>query len=125
MIDKLIATISSNLKLGDYFDDGLFSSDPIFTSLDELDPEFFAAASSLEADQPNRISKDFISKIWSVSPDVADSALKCNSHLNKQTGQNNLSRQFTTNDRMLRYKRINSLFFTDTFYTTKNATSRP
>ena len=125
MLDRLTATIGSTLKLDDHFDDELFSSDPIFTSLDELDPEFFAAASSLEANQPNKISKDFISKIWSVSPDVADSALKCNSHLNKQTGQNNLSRQFTTNDRMLRYKRINSLFFTDTFFITKNATSRP
>ena len=33
------------------------------------------------------------------------------------------SRRYSTNDRMLRYKRIHSQFYTDTFFATKNAKS--
>ena len=34
-----------------------------------------------------------------------------------------LTRNFSTNDRMLQYKRINTHFFTDTFFVTKKAKS--
>ena len=39
--------------------------------------------------------------------------------LNKQDADASLARRFGTNDRMLRYRRINSLFYTDTFYSKK------
>ena len=36
-----------------------------------------------------------------------------------QTDDSDLSRNYTTNDRMLRYKRIRDYFFMDTFFATK------
>ena len=43
--------------------------------------------------------------------------------LNKQGADNDLSRHFSTNDRMLRYCRIDSQFFTDTFFVTARGKS--
>jgi hypothetical protein len=40
---------------------------------------------------------------------------------NKQTNDPRLSRNYRTNDRMLRYKRINEYLFMDTFFATKKA----
>ena len=45
------------------------------------------------------------------------------SQLKKQDGQTNLSRNFSTNDRMLRYRRINDYFFSDTFFVMSKAKS--
>ena len=43
--------------------------------------------------------------------------------MNRQDGNTSLLRNFTTNDRMLRYRRINSIYFTDTIFVTKKAKS--
>ena len=39
--------------------------------------------------------------------------------MNKQDVNSNLSRKSSTGNRMLRYKRLYSLFYTDTFYAKK------
>ena len=46
-----------------------------------------------------------------------------NSQHNRQSVDGMLSRHFSTNDRMLRYRRIKSNFFTDTMFVTKSAKS--
>lgn len=72
---------------------------------------------------PSTVAADFLSKIWNISNDQASKAIKQNTHLFRQGADNDLSRQYSTNDRMLRYKRIESQFFTDTFFVTKKGKS--
>ncbi len=60
------------------------------------------------------ISKEKLAKIWVVDESLAEGALEKNTQLCKHHADNSLSRQFSTNDRMLRYKRLKSVFFTDT-----------
>ena len=114
-VDSLTATIGSVLssKIGS---DDFFSPDPFITCIDELEEAFSATVASTKASKPNHASPEFISKIWSINEDLAAGAIESNTHLNRQSGDSSLSRQFSTNDRMLRYKRIRSLFYTDTFF---------
>ena len=65
------------------------------------------------------VSANFLSKIWSIKQEEAQQVLKQSTQLCCQGSENPLSRHFSTNDRMLRYKQINSAFFTDTFFVTK------
>ena len=58
-----------------------------------------------------------LSKIWGIDIETAWRTLEVTTKLRQQdTGS--LSRNFSTNDRMLRYKRINCAFFTDTYFVT-------
>ena len=91
----------------------------------QSDTYFSANTSDVQADQLSKIKPDFLAKIWSINESLAQGALESNTHLNRQSGDSSLSRQFSTNDRMLRYKRINSMFFTDTFFAKGDAKSRP
>ena len=97
---------------------------PLFTTtLDDLEDLFQSDVSSMEAHSSKGVTPDFIKNIWSVSSDEATDILKANTQLNRQSNDGLLSRQFSTNDRMLRYRRINSYFFTDTMFVTKSAKS--
>ena len=78
---------------------------------------------SMTADRPSSVSAEFLSKIWNVDIGLAEKAIHQNTHLNRKDHENDLTRMFNTNDRMLRYKRIQSHFFTDTFFVTKKAKS--
>ena len=65
-----------------------------------------------------------MSKIWSINENLAKGVLEKNTHLNRQSGDSSLSRHLSTNYRILRYLRINSLFYTDNFFVMGNATSK-
>ena len=78
---------------------------------------------STVVDKPTTVSADFLSNIWSIDETLASKAIEKNTHLNRRNHDNDLTKHFHTNDRMLRYKRIQSLFFTDTFFVTKKAKS--
>ena len=121
--DALSATIGSVITNKPNPDDDLFTSHAVHTHLDELEKQFSAQISSAKAGQSNSISPTFLSKIWSINESQAKGAIDSNTHLNKQSGETSLSRHFSTNDRMLRYKRITSLFFTDTFFAKGEAKS--
>ena len=54
--------------------------------------------------------------MWRVSNEVAQQTLDVTTHLNKQDSDSTLSSRFSTNDRMVRYKRLDSFFYIDTFY---------
>ena len=55
---------------------------------------------------------------------LAEKAIKSNTQLRRQSKYNAISRNYTTNDRMLRFKRLESVFFTDTMFATKNKSTR-
>ena len=69
------------------------------------------------------VSAEFLSKIWRIKHDEAEKVLQQSTQLKRQGAENALSRRFSTNDRMLRYNRINSVFFTDTFFVTSTGKS--
>ena len=92
---------------------------PIFDHFDRL----FAEIDTAYASKPKSVSADFISKIWQISNEDAIGVLKQNTQLLRQGADNDLSRHFSTNDRMLRYRCINSQFYTDTFFASSQATS--
>ena len=75
------------------------------------------------ASKPKGITATFLSKIWNIKPDLAARTLDQTTQLQRQGGDNDLSRLFRTNDRMLHYKRINSQFFTELFFVTASGKS--
>ena len=94
-------------------------SDATFTHLDNFKAEIDAA----QASNPTGVSPEFLSKIWRIRKDQASRAIDQTTHRCRHGADNQLSRQYATNDRMLRYKRIDSQFYTDTFFVTKKAES--
>ena len=103
----------------DYLQDEPFA--PAFHHMDDFRAEIDAA----QASKPQNVTSDFLSKVWKIKPEAAKKALHQTTQRYRQGADNSLSRQFSTNDRMLRYKRIQSQFFTDTlFVTSKGKSSR-
>ena len=68
---------------------------------------------AIQATRGKVVSKDHLSKIWVISQDITNGEINQTTQLFRHHADNNLSRQFSTNDRMLQYKRIKSVFFTD------------
>ena len=93
-----------------------------------LDPKLLsnvkAHLASAEAARPKGISPSALSKLWMIKENLAEGAIEQNTQLCRQSADNNLSRQYTTNDRMLRYKRLQSVFYTDTMFALKNKSVR-
>ena len=53
-------------------------------------------------------------EIWVVSEELTSKYIEKSTQLCKHNSDNSLSRKFSTINIMLRYRRINSVFFTDT-----------
>ena len=85
--------------------------------------EMQASLSSLAADKSVGVDLATLSKLWLISEPLAQGAIDQNTQLCRHYADNTLSRQFSTNDRMLRYRRIQSVFFTDTMFATSKAKS--
>jgi hypothetical protein len=92
----------------------LFTSDP---DSDDLN------ISAAHAEPVKGVSAKTLSKVWRIDLETARKTLDMTSQLRKVDGHSSLSRNLSTNDRMLRYKRINCHFFTDTFFVTKKGKS--
>ena len=82
-----------------------------------------ASVGATSASKPRGVTAETLSKIWRIDYETAARTLKVTTQLNHQGGNETLSRHFGTNDRMLRYKRIQSEFYTDTFFVTGKARS--
>ena len=82
-----------------------------------------ASVGATSASKPRGVTAETLSKIWRIDYETAARTLKVTTQLNHQGGNETLSRHFGTNDRMLRYKRIKSEFYTDTFFVTGKARS--
>ena len=90
--------------------------------LDELSEDVAEAGteiSSTTAGRPKGVTADMLSKIWTISHEMAEKTIQITSQLNREGENTSLERNLGTNDRMLRYRRIKSHFFTDTFLVTK------
>ena len=127
-ISKFGMSIGSCIANNNTTEDDMFL-DTACNYIDDLDDYFSkdlpskTSISSAHASQPKGVSKSTLSKLWCINEKLAQGAIDSTSQLNRQSADNTLSRNFSTNDRMLRYRRINSIFFTDTLFVTDKAKS--
>ena len=101
-------------------DDSISSAQEALTEIDsnELDIESFMA-SAASANNPRGVKPEHLSKIWHISHEEAKATLDATSQRSIRTENPKLARNYGTNDRMLRYRRVNEYFFMDTFFATK------
>ena len=85
--------------------------------------EAWTEISSTTAGRPKGVTADMLSKIWNISHEMAEKNIQITSQLNREGENTSLERNIGTNDRMLRYRRLKSHLFTDTFFVTKKARS--
>ena len=77
-----------------------------------------------QADSTAGVRAEHISKIFRISHEEAEKTIAATSQLNRQDGKISLSQKnYTTNDRMMQYLRLDSIYFTDTIFFTKKAKS--
>ena len=89
-----------------------------YTTQNSSNPQ--GGVSAAHAYRSKGVNKDHLQKICRISEDKVMRTLEVTTKLNKQYGNSNLSRAFSLNDRMLRYKRINAFLFTNTFFGKKS-----
>ncbi len=77
--------------------------------------------SAAHASRPTGITAEQLSKTWKIDMDAAERTIDITSQHNQRSDNPTLSRNYGTNDRMLRYKRIHEYFFMDTFFATSKA----
>ena len=110
--------------------------EPITTSVDNLDSmlmsmldptevaDIQASIASASADSPDGISPKVLSKLWCIPENLAKDAVAQSTQLCRHNADNYMSRNLSTNDRMLRYRRLQSVFFTDTMFALKHQSTR-
>jgi Reverse transcriptase (RNA-dependent DNA polymerase) len=112
-------TITPSVYIVD--DDSDESDDNVDTDaewfLSDVDQYF---VSSIAAEfSGNKSDATHLSKIWRISLQDAQRTLDVTSKHLRREDPNALSRNYPTNDRMLRYRRLKQYFFMDTFFATK------
>ena len=103
-------------------DDDLFIDEPTMGNIELSNME--ANIDATHAETPKGISPKELAKVWRIDLETAKKTLEVTSQRRKHDGNSSLSRNISTNDRMLRYKRINCHFFTDTFFVTAKGRSK-
>ena len=78
-------------------------------------------ASATHARIRKGIDAQHLSKVWRIDLETAQRTLDATTQSCIRKDNPALSRNYHTNDRMLRYRRINEYFFMDTFFATKEA----
>ena len=126
-ISKISGSLGSTTMSTTASDDLFELDNPFLSTLDEMEMDFSkdikGTVSAAHAEKPKGISSETLSKLWNIREDLAQGAIDATTQLNRQSADNTLSRNFSTNDRMLRYRRINSTFYTDTMFATSKAKS--
>jgi hypothetical protein len=84
----------------------------------DLDEYMF---SSTEATNTRGVSAEHLSKVWRIDMPTAARTLEVTSQRYVRAQGDNLNRNYSTSDRMLRYRRIDQHFFMDTFFATKKS----
>jgi len=74
--------------------------------------------------RPKGVTAEHLSKIWSIDREAAERTIGITSQYVKHQESDHFLRRYPTIDRCLRYKRINTHFFMDTFFVTKRAKSQ-
>jgi hypothetical protein len=83
----------------------------------------FASLASVTAGKSSGVTAEQLSKVFCIPHDDAVRTLSATTQLVQYNTDFSLSRNISTNDQALRYKKIKSFFFTDTLFATKGAKS--
>ena len=86
-----------------------------------IDLDEFMSIGSAIGGKAKGITPEHLSKVWRIDYETAEKTLDITTQHSQRTHEPKLSGNYGTNDRMLRYKRINEHFFMDTFFATKKA----
>jgi hypothetical protein len=78
-------------------------------------------ASVISAGRSTGVTPEHMSKIWRIPFDDAARTLETTTQLIQQDPDSSLSHSAGTNDRAVRYRKINSIFWTDTMFAMKKA----
>ena len=89
----------------------------------QQDEQVVGEVSAVLKRPPRGVTAEHLSKVWRVDHATAQRTLETTTQLRPQDGNSSLARNFGTNDRMLRYRRLSSFFYTDTLFVTKKAKS--
>ena len=76
-------------------------------------------ASTAQVGKPRGVYPKQLSNIWRISHEDTKNTIDVTTQASIQNDIPVLSRNYSTKDRMLRYKRIKDFFFMDTFFATK------
>ena len=112
------ATNHSPVLVSDSEDESVSEEEPEddWDVLEEgLDEYMSAAVSSLSSG----VTPEHLAKVWRISQEDARRTIENTSQFMVRPTDPTLSRNYGTNDRMLRYKRIHQHFFMDTFFASK------
>ena len=82
-----------------------------------------ADVSAISAGRSQGVTPEHIAKIWRIPFDDAVKTLEATTQLIKKNPESSLSRNADTNNRAVRYRRLDSTFFTDTMFATTKAKS--
>ena len=77
-----------------------------------------------EAARSKGVSPSMLAKLRMIDEHLAEGAIDQNTQLCRHNADNYLSRRYTTNDQMIRYKRLKSKFYFDTMFATKHKSVR-
>ena len=72
--------------------------------------EAWTGIGSTTSGGPKGVTADMISKIWTISHEMAVKTIELTIQLNQEGENASLTRNLGTNDRMLRYRRIKAYF---------------
>ena len=120
MINEQVATSKFSAAVGSTM---VNSQDPDREILYETDQEMRGFESANNAEKRKGVSTEILEKIWRINNITAKRTIRTTTQLNRQEASSKLSRNFGTNDCMLRYRRIKSYFFSKTLFVTKKAAS--
>jgi hypothetical protein len=83
----------------------------------------FATIAAVSAGKSKGISAEHLSKVWSILHEDVACTLQVTTQRLRHDADSSLSRNFGTNDRAVRYKKLKSYFFSDTLFVTGKAKS--
>ena len=117
MISKLAMAVGSTT-----FDDAACDVFEARVPVKATVPFWDINVSAISAGRSHGVTADHLSKIWRIPFDDAVRTLEVTTQRVRQNPDSSLSRNASTNDRAVRYRRV-SKFFTDTLFATKWAKS--
>ena len=115
--DSTLLTVASEDKRAD--DQSEEFEESVGDQWDDMEDAIDSVMASATASFASGVSPEHLSKVWRISHEDAKRTLDITSHLSQRPTNPELSRNYGTNDRMLRYKRIKDYFYMDTFFATK------
>ena len=87
--------------------------------LEGVDLDDYFSVSATQASKSRNIDPEHLSKVWRISHKEAQRTLDATSQKVLHREDTTLSRNYGTGDRMLRYRRIHTYFYMDTFFASK------